>query len=228
MATNWWLRRRVLWRGARWGTIGVLTLAACGGKQAETGATPKPKPVYPANALGTFPISGEQVAVVPITFLFFTDTTTPPPALADRTRALQWADSLIGQELEARATEVKWVLPPELRKIALRSPGVVSDPDKMGQAIMRDHETKTTPDPLRSSLRSLAAMAGGRHVLIPASLLFSTVPDSGIKAELTMVMTDTRTGDVVYRTLAPGLGSTPERALKAAMATVLPLEIDKK
>jgi len=184
--------------------------------------------VVPAVALGIFPISGEQVAVLPLTFLFFTDSTTPPAPLNDRAKSLQWADSVIGLELEARATEVKWVLPPALRKIAIRSPGVVSDPDRMGQAIMRDHELHTTPDPLRSSLRSLAALAGGRHTLIPASLLFSTVPDSGIKAELAMVMTDTRTGDVVYRTLATGNGSTPERALKAAMATVLPLDIDKR
>jgi hypothetical protein len=204
-------------------------LAACGGKSAETGAAPKPKPpVVPAVALGTYPISGEAVSVLPLTFLFFTDTTPPPPILADRAKSVLWADSIIGQELEARGPEVKWVLPPALRKIALRSPGVAADPDRMGQSIMRDHNYKSVPDPLRSSLRSMAALAGGRHVLIPAALIFFTVPDTGLKAELSMVMADTRTGDVVYRTLATGTGHTPEQALEAAMATVLPLDIDKR
>ena len=222
------IRRRTV-RGGMVLLCGLLGLAACGGHHAEEGPAPKPHPpVYPAMALATFPISGELVAVLPVTFLFFMDTTTAPAPLGNRAQAVAWADSLIGEELEARSTEVKWVLPAALRKIAHRSPGVASDPDRMGQAIMRDHEFKDTPDPLRAQLRSTAALAGGRHVLIPASLLFSMVPDTGLKLEMSMVMTDTRTGDVVYRTVAVGTGSTPERALRAAMATVLPLEIDKR
>jgi hypothetical protein len=208
--------------------LSLAGLAACGGHPAETTPPPKPKPIVAALALNTFPLSGEAVAVVPLNFLFFVDSTTPPPVLADRAKSLLWADSLIGLELEMRGSEVKWVLPPALRKIALRSPGVASDPDRMGQAVMRDHELKVVPDPLRSSLRSLTALAGGRHALIPAALIFTSVPDTGFRAELSMVMADARTGDVVYRTLATGTGHTPEQALGAAMATVLPLDIDKR
>lgn len=209
--------------------LGLAGMAACGGHKAETGPTPKVKPEVPAVAMSTFPLSGEAVAVVPLSFLFFVDSTVPPPPLlADRAHSLPWADSVIGGQLEERAPEVKWVLPPALRKIALRSPGVASDPDRMGQSVMRNHELKAVPDPLRSSLRALTALAGGRHALIPASLIFTIAPDTGLRAELAMVMADTRTGDVIYRTLATGTGHTPEQALIAAMATVLPLDIDKK
>ncbi len=218
-----WLSRRGV--GA---FLCLVALAACGGHAAQTGAAPKKAPVYPAVALGTYPLAGEAVSVVPLTMMFFEAPAEAPPELAERIRSLEWADSIIGRALEDRGPEVKWVLPPALRKMAIRSPGVASDPDRMGQAIMREHELKITPDPLRSSLRSMAAISGGRHALIPAALIFFSVPDSGLRAELSMVMTDTRTGGVVYRTVAAGTGSTPARALSAAMATVLPLETDKR
>jgi hypothetical protein len=160
--------------------------------------------------------------------LIFTPPLAAPAELADRTKLLAWADSIMGRALEDRAPEVKWILPPELRKEAIRAPGVASDPDRMGQAIMRDHELKVTPDPLRSSLRSMAAIAGGRHVLVPASLIFNSAANFQLHADLSMVMIDTRTGVVVYRTVAAGTGSSPAGALNAAMATVLPLETDKR
>ena len=41
----------------------------------------------------------------------------------DRRTTLLWADSIIGEAFTGRAPEVRWVLPPELRKLARRSPG---------------------------------------------------------------------------------------------------------
>ena len=71
------------------------------------------------------------------------------------------ADSLIGEALVGRAPEVHWVLPPELRKMARRAAGFVDDPDQMGQAVLRSPNMTAVPDPLRSSLRSLVAIAEG-------------------------------------------------------------------
>ena len=82
----------------------------------------------------------------------------------DRRAALLWADSLIGDAFTGRAPEVRWVLPAELRKVARRSPGIVGDPDQMGQATLRSPKLREVPDPLRSSLRNLMAVVGGRAV----------------------------------------------------------------
>lgn len=208
----------------RWaGTL--LCLAGCGGHGKPAEAAPK---VYPAVALSTYPLSGEAVSVVPLTMLIFNSPLEAPSELSDHAKLVGWGDSIIDRALTDRGPEVKWILPAELRKQAMRSPGVASDPDRMGQAVMRDHEIKLTPDPLRTSLRSMAAIAGGRHVLIPAALIFTQAPNFQLKAELSMVMTDTRTGAVVYRTVAAGTGTSPATALNAAMATVLPLETDKR
>src|SRR6266516_34820 len=89
-------------------------------------------------------------------------------------------------------------------------------PDQMGSAILF-HPTKQqpemVPDPLRTELRTLAALAGGgRYALVPAGLTFrrATAPGGGpggvgaqhaaplpravATAELTVVLVDVRTG----------------------------------
>ena len=144
----------------------------------------------------------------------------------DRHAALARADSLVSEGIVSRAPEVNWVprprLPPKLRKMARRAPGLVSDPDQMGQAVMRAPNLKIIPDPLRSSLRSLMAVAGGRLALVPAAIGFSPEADGQIRADLSLVLADARTGKVVWRSHAVGSGDTPSAALESALAAVLP------
>ncbi|HEY9015192.1 MAG TPA: hypothetical protein VIM84_09040, partial [Gemmatimonadales bacterium] len=140
----------------------------------------------------------------------------------DHRPALLRADSLIGMEIENRSPEVKWVLPPQLRKVARRSAGFVDDPDQMGQAVLRSQNINKVPDPLRSSLRGLIALVDGRLALVPASLGFGAEPNHQIRADLTLVMVDARNGKVLWRSLAYGRGASPDQALSAAIAAVLP------
>jgi hypothetical protein len=172
-------------------------------------------------------LAGQEVAVMPLTLVatdpvFLADTTFA--RYRDRRAALTWADSVIGEALIGRAPEVRWVLPPQLRKVARRSPGIVNDPDQMGQAMLRSPKLRSIPDPLRSSLRNLMAVVGGRVAMVPASLGF--VPDSAsrVRAELSLVAADTRSGKVLWRSLALGSGPTPDAALAAALDAVLPLQ----
>ncbi len=141
----------------------------------------------------------------------------------DHRSALLRADSLVGEGLQTRGPEVNWVLPRELRKMARRAAGFVSDPDQMGQAILRAPNLTVVPDPLRSSLRSLMAVAGGRLALVPAALGFGPEPDGRIRADLSLVVADSRTGKVIWRSLALGRGKSPDEALNAAIAAVLPV-----
>jgi hypothetical protein len=172
-------------------------------------------------------LAGQEVAIVPLT-LVATDPTfqsdTLFDAYRDRRATLTWADSVIGEAFVSRAPEVKWVLPPALRKVARRAPGIVGDPDQMGQAMLRAPKLKDVPEPLRASLRNLMAVVGGRVAMVPAALSFS--PDSAghVRAELSLVAADTRAGKVVWRSQALGNGPTPAAALTAALVGILPLE----
>jgi hypothetical protein len=143
---------------------------------------------------------------------------------AERRAALLRADSLIGEAFSARAPEVSWVFPPALRKAARRAPGLVADPDQMGQAVLRSPKLKEVPDPLRADLRNLVALAGGRMALVPAALgLGPAAGGRGVRADLSLALADARSGRVLWRTLASGSGATPDRALAAALAAVLPV-----
>ena len=209
----------------------LLSISCAAGAQQPVPSTAPPAPGTPAEAqvlpVPTEALVGQNVALMPLTLI------APDPALAadtvyapyrDRRTALLWADSLIGDAFSGRAPEVRWVLPPELRKVARRSPGIVGDVDQMGQAALRSPKMRQVPDPLRSSLRNLMAVVGGRLVMVPASLGFGRQADGRIRADLTLVVADTRTGRVLWRSLAGGAGTTPREALDASLAAVLPLD----
>jgi len=182
-------------------------------------------PMLPVPTQG---LAGQEIAVLPLTLVatdpsFQTDTVFA--RYRDRRATLTWADSVIGEALVGRAPEVRWVLPPALRKVARRSPGIVNDPDQMGQALLRTPKLRTVPDPLRSSLRNLMAVVGGRVAMVPAALGFSPDSTGGqVRAELSLVAADTRSGKVIWRSLALGTGPTPDAALTAALDAVLPLQ----
>jgi hypothetical protein len=114
------------------------------------------------------------------------------------------------------------VLTPELRRMARRSGGMLPDPDRMGHAVLRNPGLKTVPDPLRSSLRTLVAIAGGRFVFIPAALAFSRDEEGGVCTALSVVLADGRTGRVVWRAEAVGSGPAAEASLRAAVESFLP------
>jgi hypothetical protein len=184
-------------------------------------------PSVPVALVPTEGLAGQQVAVMPLTLLVAEPTLQSDSLYApyrDRRTALLWADSLIGEAFSGRAPEVQWVLPPRLRKLARRSPGLVNDPDQMGQAALRAPKLREIHDPLRSSLRNLMAVVGGRVVMVPAALGFALLPDRRVHADLSLVAADTRSGKVLWRSQAGGYGATPDAALQAALASVLPID----
>lgn len=199
--------------------LALLALALTTGPAAGQ----QPVPTVPTEAL-----AGQQVALVPLTLVAADSTLQADTVYApyrDRRAALLWADSLIGEAFIGRAPEVRWVLPAELRKLARRSPGIVGDPDAMGQAMLRSPKLRDIPDPLRSSLRNLMAVAGGRVAMVPAALGFGRDQDGRVRADLSLVAADTRSGKVIWRSLASGRGAAPGDALQAALDAALPVDL---
>ncbi len=96
------------------------------------------------------------------------------------------------------------MLPAELRKNALRAPGWRPIPIGWARRSPCDRELKEMPDPLRTYLRSMTAVVGGDFALIPAALMLRARCLGTLRAEISLAMADTRTGDVVYRTVAVG------------------------
>ncbi len=206
----------------------IRTLILPGLLAASVAAAQQPKsvkPQTPAIALATAGLAGQSVAVLPLTMTLSDPKIPGGTGPKSRAAIRLWADSLLGDALLERATEVKWVLPPELRRVASRASGLMPSPDQMGQAIMRSPGLKEMPDPLRSYVRQLVALAGGaRYAFIPAALYLSSAPGDSLTVQLSAVLADGRMGRVLWRTLAVGRGETAAEAFRAALETILPTD----
>lgn len=206
----------------------VLVLACARGPAGDAPAPAEAQDAVPTRPLVLTPLAGEAIPVLPVTLVAADPALVDAPVYAgwrERLTAVRTADTLIGEALVERGPEVKWILPPELRKIARRSPGMVGDPDQLGQAMMRNSKLERLPDNFRQNIRGLVAVAGNRYVLIPAALGFAPADSGRVQADLALVLADVRNGLVLWRSAAVGRGATPREALRAAMAAVLPLEM---
>jgi len=201
-------------------------MAGCGGKAAAP-REPAPAPTAPLPTAG---LASNRVPILPFTLVVAEDALGWEQVLNDRQAVLAAADSVLGGLLEVRAPEVSWVRPDEVRRQARRSPTFGSNPDQMATALLRDERLVQVPDPLRSELRTLVALAGARYALVPAALVYLRVtPDTArasaaavARAELSVVLVDARLGRVGWRTVARGEGNDPWTALTRAVKALTP------
>lgn len=205
-------------------SLRCLAVAACAAVTTASAQKPvQTKPQVPAVGLATSGLAGQLVAVLPLTMVISDPRLPGGGGPKARAATIRWADSLLADMLAERGVEVKWVFPVELRRTAQRAGGLMPSPDQMGQSVMRSPGLKETPDPLRSYLRQLVALSGGaRYALIPAALYLSPAPGDSIVVQLSAVLTDSRLGRVMWRTLARGQGETATDAYRAALATIIP------
>ena len=211
--TTRWLRRLAV------AVASIFLTSLAGGSCARAQSTPKtPKPL-PAPALLLAPLAGQPIAVLPATYVISDGNVTGIPAA--RAAQLAWADSVLGEALQARGPEAKWLLPAELRRVARRAQGLVTDPDQLGQATMRFEGVKKVPDPLFANLRSLSALTNSRYVMIPAAIRFSQTA-SGVRVEATLVLVDARSGDIPWRSSPIAVAPTAAAALAGTIAWILP------
>jgi hypothetical protein len=173
-------------------------------------------------------IAGQSVALLPASMVVVEPTVPAGTVIQPRPELLKWVDSLVAESFAMRAPEAHWIVPADLRRIYRRGGGLVPNPDQMGQSLMRTWGIVVVPDPLRSNLRRLVSMTDGRYVFIPASLVFAVDSAGSLAADLAAVLVDTRTGRVVWRSVAKGRDGTAEQVLGKALATIFPTDADER
>lgn len=183
---------------------------------------------YQDRVLGVQALSGQIVAVVPITFIGADSSVRGDSVLAfyrNRVAGLRHFDSLFGDYLTSVLLETKWVLPDELRKISIRSSGYFPDPDLMGQGALRNPGIKKkVPEPLESKLRAISGVTNARVIVVPAGVVFNRDSTGMLTAAVSVVLLDPRLGDIKYRTITTGKGVNPDAALRSAFAIMVPPE----
>jgi hypothetical protein len=207
---NYFVRRAVC-------GVALAAVLGCGGK--KSAQEPVPAPTAPLPTAG---LAGQKVGLTPLTLVAAEDTLHWDALIGDRRATLDRSDSIISTLLTARAPEVTWAGPAEMRRVARRAAGIAADPDQMGTAFLRADAIIDVPDPLRYQLRTLMGLVGGRYTLVPAGLVFRAGRQAVAVAELSLVLIDTRVGKIGWRTVARGEGEDPWTALTRAVKSLTP------
>ena len=198
----------------------LLVVLGCAGRPAEL--PPGEAPIRRASPLPTAGLSGAAVAVYPLTLMSADQALNWREQLAVRRTALDRADSVIAEALKSRSPEVPWVLPDVMRRGAKQAPGMLADPDQIATSLLRATRLEKLSDPLWSQMRALSAVAGARFALVPAALFYFKTPEGLGRAELTLVLADTRSGVIGWRTIAEGEANDPWQALWMALKQLTP------
>jgi hypothetical protein len=205
----------------RLGALIVLLLASSpSGALLAQGKPSSRKPV-PAPALLITSLAGQAIPVLPLTYVVVDDSIGDSAVPTTRAALLTWADSIVVEEILARAPEVTWIMGAELRRKTRAAPGMLPAPDRLGQASLRFENLKRIPDPLFGHLRALVALADGRLVLVPASVRL-TATAGGVRAETMFVLADGRTGTITWRSAPAAVAKTAAAAIKATVDYILP------
>lgn len=219
---------RILGRSgsARAATLAALLLSALAAPLLAQ--TSKYDKKYQDRVLGVQALSGQIVAVTPITFIGADSSLKGDSALAiywNRTAGLRHFDSLFGDYITGVLLETKFILPPELRKYNQKTNGYFPDPDLMGQGALRNPAIrKKVPEPLQSKLRAISGVTDARIIIIPAGVVFDRDTTGMLAAKLSLVLVDPRLGEIRYRTITTGKGVTADASLRAAFAVIVPPE----
>lgn len=176
----------------------------------------------PINLLG---LAGQTVPVFPLTVLVVDAADKTQESFApwrDSRTGLDRADSMLSDYLQASAPDVVWLFPPDLRRAAKRAGGMVTEPDRLGLAVLRNPKMKKVPGGIGAQMRTLMALTGGRFALVPAALGFGHDSTGAIKTRIAFVAVDTRRDMILWRSYAEGSGATPDAAVAAALTTLVP------
>ena len=167
-------------------------------------------------------LAGQNIPVMPFTMVVRDSVVADSVLLLARPAVMAWADSILADALTLRAPEINWLYGAELARVARRGAGMIPEPAKMGQAILRSENMKTVPDPTRSNFRILSGLANARYIFVPASVRFHRDSTGAVVAILSAALTDTRSGAIMWRANAIGHGPGAAAALHATVDYFLP------
>lgn len=153
----------------------TLGLGACGkSATAKTQSTLTVRPV-PGRALSG--MEGKDLVVLPVAYLRGDDKLGWAAEIKNPRNYLRHVDTLIQTSLEGHAYRIKWVFPPQLRRAADHSAGMIQDPDALSEQQLLPGLWKANAplyDPLAEQVRSVISMQNSRYVLAPVELRFVT------------------------------------------------------
>src|SRR5437660_6079006 len=199
-------------------TLLLYSLAALGcASKPDMRAPPAPVVPFPGSQL-----AGQTISLWPLVTMRADSTLGWKAALEPRRQALGKVDSILASQLTTRRSQIKWVLPADLRRAAQQAPGLLPDPDLMATVQLQTHVMAMVPEPLRAQLRQLTGVAsGGSYALVPANLVVVREPKGGGRARMVITLVNVRLGAVSWTATVTGVGRDPWEAVDGAVKHLL-------
>lgn len=194
-------------RAIRAGAVGALLLsflAACGPKTGPE-ETPAPSSAPPLR------IEGQRVLVLPV-------QRVEVPG-ADR----EGVEAELLFAVRERAPRLIWIEPGDLRRAVRRSPGFAEDPNLLPSDAFEHHRERRVVEPLAGHLRRYAALTDARLVLLPRAATTATDSAAAGRVEMSAVIVDARSGNLVWWGAATGeeSGAGAVASASAALARAM-------
>ena len=109
------------------------------------------------------------------------------------------ADAELADALAARSERVRWLMPPALRAMLGRSPGLDVSLDALPVGVFLQAQVDRIGDPLFGQLRRLAALSGGQLALVPIEVRYRRgTPERTGAVEVVATLIDTSSGRVIW------------------------------
>ncbi len=172
--------------------LASLLALGCGGGQGQQGGS---EGITPEAGLsfGRVPgLGGVQVMVLPVQEVRGVPSSMRPEAE-------------VVYALEQRGSEVRWILPDQLRRTAARSPGVELPVENLPVGAFLRVEVERVGDPLYGHLRRLGAITGADVALLPIRIRFR--PEAGEASpaiEIAAALINVRNGWVYWFGIVEG------------------------
>lgn len=200
--------------------VTALALAGCGGSRGR--ASPEdPFAATPEAPLPVAAMAGRPVLLLSLGAVVGDTGRAVRELELGRAALLEYANAALDTALRRDARGVLWHGLAEQRRAARGAPTLGLQPDNLFTAPLADRRVEQVPDPLRSQLRSLAALTGARTAVVPVALRVRAAGEA-LVATFLLVAVDARLGTVLWRgSVSGGPAGSVEAAIASAAGSVV-------
>ncbi len=162
-------------------------------------------------------LAGAPVLILPLANLVGNPAVAGGADTGPAARAI--ADSVIVSTLNRRLSNVGWIPASEMRRKAEADPSL-PHPDSMPMHQLSNRALMGVPRPLLDQMRALMATTQGHYLLVPVHLAYLPGFRLPARAQLTLMLVDTKVGANGWKSDVSGEGTDALSALTTAIRTL--------
>lgn len=204
--------------------VSLVSVAACSRSASERVAPTDPFVNVEVSQIPVSSLAGSSALLLPFGSVVFGDSIAS--LASQRADILDRATAVLDSVLRRDAGAVTWQNQDSIRRVLRRSPGInTPDPSRLPTGFLLAKRVEAVPDPLWSSIRTVAALTGARMAFVPVAVKLDG-REGAVSATFAMALIDVRLGQLVWRGRVTGRPSdSAEVALVSAAAAAIPAGI---